>query len=948
MKRSILMMLLAAMLGMAFVIPAQAAISWTCTFDFTASNGGWQRQAASSSNIGTYVGGATGWQSEFANIAPTGNASRLYLEREIDPTYITSISITHQRPSSTNGLRSIWTELSGVTTQHYDDVNNTNYPTGTVLTDTVGTSADTIVVRMNASSGNVDIRYTEIVVTGTGSNPFTEGTGIDCEEVEGYTRPYAAEDFHRFGMFNNSNIVNPQGIFAVSSTPNAHVSAPLDGTVDLVRRASIGDCEIFVGSSFFTACTVNFPAVINGTATDYLHGLTGVNPGVTGDITPWLVRITSDTTRFFYLVENADKYVVEGQTVTAGCWIGESMRLTTSTLDLGATVGPDGPDAEFGLGRGYADYGLTIITVLEGGTRVDALEDFTEQPTINAPCNLPEGFEGCEGDSSLSTPGQWVSIDSQWRESGGVTISAGGYIKSQMNLDPAREPGLKVGVRAIGSNTTLALTLGETSETVSLTASSGFTRVEIAPDEHNPDGDFYTIEIKNTGSGTAELNYVCVYHSKDGEGDPIEPPQGPEDTPNEDNPLCKFADYSFDAPSGVWTLSSGETATGEIRIPASATVSQSVSIPAGTYTLSVVASVWHYSAFVPDDTDTDTITFEYDFPADTTYTTISAKTFGQYAENNNSMVHSVSLVLGSDTSGTFTFRPIFSDTPTNVRGVIIRSICVGSEQSGTGGQSGSGTGGSDWEGPFETSCTAISTPTGSSAIGTWARWSWAKLNGFFQCELMVILNAIYNGISRAVLTMGWAIRYNIAVTNSAWDWAGDALFPWLAGYLSNIQPAVVRGDTQETCNNLFCGIIGILDILRDVLDQFLGPILDFFLRLLSLVVDIVFLVLNGLLSLIFQLLNVIVGLLVTAVQLITSLILAWNGATPTGLPGLHDCVADPNSVACGVFWLMEHTIFSGTEGALIIPLIASFLHIMTIIKLTKRLLAIADQAQGAL
>lgn len=141
MKRSILMMMLVAMLGMAFVIPSQAAISWTCTFDFTASDGGWQKQEASSSSIGSYVGGATGWQSQFANIAPTGNASRLYLEREIDPTYITSISVTHQRPSSTNGLRNIWTELSGVITQHYNETNNTNYAPGTVLTEAIGATA---------------------------------------------------------------------------------------------------------------------------------------------------------------------------------------------------------------------------------------------------------------------------------------------------------------------------------------------------------------------------------------------------------------------------------------------------------------------------------------------------------------------------------------------------------------------------------------------------------------------------------------------------------------------------------------------------------------------------------------------------------------------------------------------------------------------------------------
>lgn len=163
------------------VTPTPDTTDWVCTFDFSLGNGGWQKYQANSASIGTYIGGATGWQSQFADIL-SGNASRLYLEREFAAAYITGVDVTHQRPTVTGGLRTIWTESGGVTTQHFDEVNATSYPSGTVLSSPINILADTIVVRMNTSPQNVDIRYTQIVVSGAGSTPFTETTGITCDD----------------------------------------------------------------------------------------------------------------------------------------------------------------------------------------------------------------------------------------------------------------------------------------------------------------------------------------------------------------------------------------------------------------------------------------------------------------------------------------------------------------------------------------------------------------------------------------------------------------------------------------------------------------------------------------------------------------------------------------------------------------------------------------------
>jgi hypothetical protein len=56
-------------------------------------------------------------------------------------------------------------------------------------------------------------------------------------------------------------------------------------------------------------------------------------------------------------------------------------------------------------------------------------------------------------------------------------------------------------------------------------------------------------------------------------------------------------------------------------------------------------------------------------------------------------------------------------------------------------------------------------------------------------------------------------------------------------------------------------------------------------------------------------------------ELITSLLNAWNTATPTAIDGLPQCAVNPQENGfCVGLWFMEHTFFSG-RGALFIPLL---------------------------
>lgn len=961
------------------VIPAFADDeAWSCFWDFTEGTGNWEGTPGSiwsgSANLhdANYVSDV-GWQ-DVPNVFGGQDGAYLWLPLAT-PAIITSFTYTYER-SAPDLIQDVQVGVRKQIDNTFDfaDVPDTT-PTGSA-TWTGNVLANAILTNNLIAPGET-ITLKSVSISGEGDVPL-ELSGYGCDAA--LTRPYIAEEFHAWGIFNNdgtrlgggnSQLVGEtlygdteKSIFAISDSPGRRVSASSDGVVSLLRKATRNDCGILFGKAFATDCSLNVPSYVNGSGSDYLHGLTGVNPP-SMEINAWRVEVDSGRFRLIYLVENADKYVAEGQSVTAGCWIGESMRMTTASLGISFSVGADGPDGSVGLERGYAEQGITIINVLENGERKDAVEFFTEQPALNAPCNLKEGFEGCMGDSGLNTPGGWVSIDSQWRETGGVTINPGGYIKQQMNLDPTREPGLKVGVRAVGGGTNIKLTLGTAVQTVPVSPNAGFSRVEIQPDEHTPDGNFYTVEVRNTGNASAEFNYVCVYFAKDAEGNPTEVPDGPPDSPNDNNSLCKFADYSFDAPSVNWTISGGETATGEIRVPADTTISQSINVAAGTYTLSIVASVWHYSAFVPDDTDTDTITFEYDFPVGGGYTTISSKTFGQYAEDNNSAVHSMSFVAGSDTSGTFTFRPVFSGTPSQVRGVIIRSICIGSPQTGPGGGDGG-----DWEGPFETSCKPISTPTGTSNVGSWARWFWAKLDGFFQCELMVILNSIFTTINRLSITIGWSIRWGHEVTRVGVAWFTRDFTYWLAGYLSNggVGASVAVGDSVYGAASLAdCFIYGPAGCamlagqatkaaveegksLPDIFYEAIAPIrslVELIEKLISGFFNFLFETVPRLARIAYNVIVAIFNNVSNFFDLMLGLFSAYNDAEPQPIAGIMQCAVNPKeNPVCIALWTLEHTVFS-KRGYLLIPFLIAYWTVLLVIWAVQKVSAKIRGAMGA-
>jgi hypothetical protein len=377
-----------------------------------------------------------------------------------------------------------------------------------------------------------------------------------------------------------------------------------------------------------------------------------------------------------------------------------------------------------------------------------------------------------------------------------------------------------------------------------------------------------------------------------------------------------------------------------------------VTVAAGDYTVSLVAAVWHYSSYTPDDQDSDDIEFEFDFDGTTS---MGAKTFGEYAQGNNLVVYEAALNVASDTTDDFIFSPTIASPPTGVRGVAVRSVCI-DDGDYNGGDDGQG-GGDDT--PFEESCDPVSQPTGSD-IGSWLRWHWGKLNGFYRCELMILLNAMYKLMRDAWLTTSWSIRWTQEATRQSLEWFAEDWTMWLGGHLSNIaigQVTTITSESGGTCGNLFCLlqtlIEGVLDLqtsivegIRDVLDDLIPGILDLLNRLLDMIQQLLnfFLGAVGLvLGLAVQFVGVLLRLAVIAaelfqllIQAVITVITAWIQAAPEDI--IPSCALDQTSARCMIFYIAERTVFT-ESGALIMPTIAGAIYLALILWVIRRITA---------
>lgn len=750
--------------------------------------------------------------------------------------------------------------------------------------------------------------------------------GVCADEETELTRPVAAEQLELLTEnLTTEEEPTDNAVFAFSYTPGANVFSAAAGTITEMRLLNPEtDCDVNFNHPstlfiFDEGCEITMP----DSETAFIAGSQD-----TAGSNVYLVKLLADDGHeFTYFVEAADYYLSEGQQVEAGCILGRTFAVETGNP----------PEA-------LSEPGVSIVVARVEGTIVPLIDSLSVEPVAENACNLDPDNASCLGDVQLNDPSQWQTSSGVMFNEPGYTLLGGfnAHIRTSMNLDPAQMPELLVRLRAMGGgNGNVELTLGQTITGFNVIEGSSYQTITLPASEHLPDGDFYTVRVKNDGTSNLDIQSVCVRFTEDGEGNPVENPDPPK--------TCIFDNNSFNDGTGSWSVTSTDSGPGEIRMTSGGTAAQTITLQAGTYNLSIVASLWYYNSFVPDDEDTDDVDIEYDFPSGAGYTTLDTHTYGEFIQNNNTIVFAGVLNVASDTTSSFTFKPTLNSPATGIRGLAIRSICIGDGSEGGGGDG-------DGDGIFKPSCGTISTPTGTD-FGTWISWHWAQLNKFYRCELMILLNSMYTFLQKSWITTTWTMRWTQAATVRTVNWFGRDFVGWLGGHLANVAVGQVTTITAgaETCGNVFCliqsliqgieglgtsivdGISevmtlligGLYDLLNQVLEM-LRQILDFVFGFLGLVVNIAVKIV-ALLIRIIGLAAEIFGLLIQAIVMVIS---AWVNAEPELF--IESCGVDQTSMYCMIIYVSERTVFT-ESGALFIPTIVGGMYLALIMWVIERL-----------
>ena len=176
--------------------------------------------------------------------------------------------------------------------------------------------------------------------------------------------------------------------------------------------------------------------------------------------------------------------------------------------------------------------------------------------------------------------------------------------------------------------------------------------------------------------------------------------------------------------------------------------------------------------------------------------------------------------------------------------------------------------------------TITATPSGGPELGG---------NGG-QCDGLLGLVCLINSLGDF---FNWLI--NTLLNFFAWLLS---LFRWLAGTLSNLFTLL---------GNLLSGLGGLLNLIGALLNALL-------------------LILHYLLAIAGHLLSILGDLISEYLRRFGILLSAYADAAPIPIPFLPQCVSDPmGSQLCAVWDILENTIFAGTLGVLIIPLLNGIL-----------------------
>jgi PKD repeat protein len=774
-----------------------------------------------------------------------------------------------------------------------------------------------------------------LTVTGPQGSSSTNGTITVLDDPlpgGNLYRPLADADIHPNGIFDRAlmladappiiaaalegiSVPTENLVVAMSRASGANVHAVTDGTVTLVERVITGDC--FGLRKNLNQCSFTYWFDVDEVPgfTDYAVNTSGL----------YRVRVSFDTGRYIeYIVNDAPLYVRVGQEIRAGCVIGKTAGTSFANpfgvgeLAFGVEYSPPA----FAFNEGVAFVSLRTLPPL------DEVQPLVSQLVVSidaaTACNVDPQFADCLGDPLFDSPNTWTTFGGvQWGS--GVTLQRNATIRYEgLPLSPSLSYRFTVTIERLGPTGAMRLTLGH--ETVNFTLPYPIEDYEIPAGQYDPDqGLLYSVSITNTGQHPIRIVSNCLTDNLS---------SGTPDT-------CYFRNYSFDRGTADWnptgTIYDG-IAVGEIIMTDGATISQNARLypaPNGSYQYRVTIRAALIGA-VDGATDTTSyVLFEWRYPSSASWqgfldpaSTVTGYPFAGFFGNrvnnlnffpNGEVLFEALVDVDDVTTDLFVIRLTIDDSGQQnfTGGVAVREVCINDPfahwPAGGGGRL-----------PFAQDCSIVTPPDGNE-IGDWIFYLWRSLSRFFSCDLMRLLNQMFNLMYRAYEVMVWQALYWQSSAIMTSEWVKSDLTPWLGGHFANIAQGRTTTviQTGGGCDNLFC-------LLEALVSGIFSPLVDTFA---SIVHALIFIITQGvgllldIIEALFTLFLSVIALILTYFTQLTGFVAAlvngFNTAQPVPIPGIPTCNLDPRqSGFCIILYALEHTVFAD-EGIVFIPLLIS-------------------------
>jgi hypothetical protein len=469
-------------------------------------------------------------------------------------------------------------------------------------------------------------------------------------------------------------------------------------------------------------------------------------------------------------------------------------------------------------------------------------------------------------------------------------------------IDNVTEYGISLSASTFRVSGRLSITVGAVSHSLDITTTSEQVYA-IAPQayEYTPGlVERSNVMLMNTGNHPIDISYFCL---TEGVAQANQ---------------CGFTNYDFRDGLEGWTVS-GATMAGfdspMIKMGDGDSISQTFVLDAGTYTITIVYQL-------PSPQVGTVMIIDYDLEGGAVTGTINLNT-----STPNTQTATAEVVVGSGVPGAAAQTFDFTVSGVNLSAfVYIKSICIRLSSAGSG--------------PDLTDATCVynpALPEGTDvAIST--TWHFYQMKRLYNCQVIPILRSIDTGIKSQLQFMGNELKWYMQLINHVFSWTGGYFLPWLAGYMSNVQPGTIMVN-DGGCNNLFC-------LLDGIINSIFGPLIDLLVRVLDQAFNLLFGVVAGLITMALTLIGAVMGWITTLISLFGSFIGIWADTTPTPIPGIPSCTANPPHGIC-MFWeALDVTFFSGT-GALIVPIMSGFIGILIMLRLFESVRSLILKAQSA-